>query len=157
MFLFTELVKKLECDAVIESGGRLGGSTSFLSALLEIPITAIGSEECQLPNVSSMVGDARTLIPQFLEANTLEQKIAILIDGPKGEQALKLAKQALDSGKVRFVAIHDLTEKEADGSVYSSKAEPFRKAFGFLDENVGEYLEKYPDGPGLTIFANEPI
>lgn len=156
MFLFTELAKKLECDGVIESGGRLGGSTSFIAAALQLPLVSIGSDPFELPGVTFIKGDSRSLLAGQIRKSA-SQRIAILIDGPKGQDAVDLALKALQSEKVKFVAVHDLTPDQAAPGQFHSHKEAFRKEYGFLDDSVGEYLGKYPAGPGLTVFSNEPL
>lgn len=156
MFLFCELAKKSECDGVIESGGRLGGSTSFIAATSQLPLVSVGSDPFELPGVVFIKGDSRKILANLIRESA-SQRLAILIDGPKGQDAVDLALKALQSEKVKFVAVHDLTPGQAAAGKFHSHHEAFRKEYGFLDDKVGTYLEKYPAGPGLTVFSNEPL
>ncbi len=156
MFFFGTFAIVLSCDQIIESGGRVGGSSEYLAKLFDdVHTVSRDRVDGGWPNVSVHQGDSVETIPNLVEASTA-QRIAILIDGPKGEVAVQLAEKLLESEKVSFVAVHDLTP-ELVGNHANSQNKTFRDNFGFLDDKVGSYKEKYPNGPGLTIFSNAPI
>jgi predicted O-methyltransferase YrrM len=58
-------------------------------------------------NVELLFGDSRDILPKRLEPGD-----AVLIDGPKGFRALKLAAQLLRTGKPCAVLIHDFYPRE---------------------------------------------
>jgi hypothetical protein len=136
-----------------------GGSTSYLRALFPyMPITCVDDGRYgQLKKIAEelfvkiVLGDARAVLPQIV-ANCTASRIAVLIDGPKGKPAVKLAKRLLLMPTVKVVAVHDLAFDAGKAHRIDSQDDNFRRAFGFLDDKVGAALTKHPRGPGLSIF-----
>lgn len=161
MFLFYKLATGFSAyDRIIESGS--GNSTLFLLALFpKISITTIDKHLNELFKIKSkrlvgIKGDSREVLPDLIKkASPYCDKIAVLIDGPKGPDAVYLAEAALKNKKVLFAAVHDLPDHLAQMGRFNTKDEKYREQYGVLDENVGDYLLRYPSGPGLTIFSNE--
>lgn len=115
MFLFYAAIQPYAPKQILESGRARGKSTLILAHCF--PDTRIVSVEfdsrspnaaaaeaklkpCQ--NVELLYGDSRKILPQRLQEGD-----AVLIDGPKGFRALKLALQLLRTGKPSAVFIHD--------------------------------------------------
>jgi predicted O-methyltransferase YrrM len=118
LLIFCLICKKTDCDTILESGRARGFSTKILSEYFsgtDVEIISIehkkGTEADRVAkerladadNVSLRYGDSRELMPEIADSST-----GILIDGPKGDGALKLAIQLLESVEIPFVAIHDL-------------------------------------------------
>jgi predicted O-methyltransferase YrrM len=103
--------------ALIESGRGRGQSTLMLSQAFpghkitsiernrDSPNAAYAQQRLQgRDNVELLFGDATKLLPQLVERGDV-----VLIDGPKGFRAVRLAIELLRSGKVAHVFVHDLT------------------------------------------------
>lgn len=162
MFLFYNEALKVDPDLIIESGVGYGGSTRYLTKLFpdEPRIIAFDDARYSQPGVQSrlrwrvefMAGDSRQLMPDFVDSVSAK-RIVILIDGPKGESAVDLARRMLARDRVVFVAVHDLPYALPGRYACQSHRVEFRQAFGFLDKGLPPYqLRKQPQGPGLTIF-----
>jgi predicted O-methyltransferase YrrM len=115
MFLFYAAVRPLAPKQVLESGRARGKSTLILarcfpeahiiSVELNSQVPNAAAAEAKLAaysNVELLYGDSREIM-----ARRLQNGDAVLIDGPKGFRALKLALQLLSSGKPCTVFIHD--------------------------------------------------
>jgi len=134
---------------MIESGRARGQSTHLLAAAL--PNTEILSVErdphsADVPvatarlapykNVRLLFGDAMRMVPELVEEGD-----AVLIDGPKGYRALRLAFDVLARRRPRAVFIHDsgigthersFLGKHVPRAVYSD-ARPFVERYASLD------------------------
>jgi hypothetical protein len=129
---------------VIESGRARGQSTLILSKLFmnaEIisiehdassPDTLIAKKRLsKARNVKMLFGDSSLLLPQILSKGTND---IVLIDGPKGYKAIRLALRILSFKNVKQVYIHDthiLTHERA-----------------FLDKHLTDII--YSDDPKLA-------
>jgi len=115
MFLFYAAIYPLRPKQVLESGRARGKSTLILarcfpearviSVELNSQAPNAAAAEAKLAsysNVELLYGDSREVM-----ARRLQNGDAVLIDGPKGFRALKLALQLLSSGKPCAVFIHD--------------------------------------------------
>ena len=115
MFFFYVAVYPFAPQQILESGRMRGGSTLMLARCF--PQTRIVSVEFDRDpahavvaesrlkaygNVDLLFGDSREILPKRLHAGD-----AVLIDGPKGFRALKLALQLLRTGRPCAVLIHD--------------------------------------------------
>lgn len=163
MFLFYNEALKVDPDLIIESGVGYGGSTRYLVRLFpdfKPPIIAFDDDRYKQPGVQSrlkwrvefMAGDSLQLMPALVDSVSAK-RIVILIDGPKGQKAVDLARRMLARENVSFVAVHDLPYALPGRYACQSHRVDFRQAFGFLDKGLPpEQLRKQPQGPGLTIF-----
>ncbi|HET9857715.1 MAG TPA: class I SAM-dependent methyltransferase [Chthoniobacterales bacterium] len=115
MFLFYAAVKLFAPKQILESGRARGKSTLILARCFpESRIVSVEYEresedapaaEAKLKNeanVDLLYGDSREILPQRLQTGD-----AVLIDGPKGFRALKLAVDLLRTGKPCVVFVHD--------------------------------------------------
>jgi predicted O-methyltransferase YrrM len=115
MFLFYATIHPLAPRQVLESGRARGKSTLILarcfpaariiSVELNSQVPNAAAAEAKLApysNVELLYGDSREVMARHLQNGD-----AVLIDGPKGFRALKLALQLLRSGKPCAVFIHD--------------------------------------------------
>jgi predicted O-methyltransferase YrrM len=115
MFFFYAVVRRFAPNQILESGRMRGGSTLMLARCFpkarivsvefdRDPNHAAVAEAKLKPyaNVELLYGDSREILPRRLQAGA-----AVLIDGPKGFRALKLALRLLRTGKPCAVLIHD--------------------------------------------------
>jgi predicted O-methyltransferase YrrM len=120
MFFFYAAVRPCAPRQILESGRMRGGSTLMLARCFpqarivsvefdRDPVHAAVAESRLKPyaNVELLYGDSRDILPERLEPGD-----AVLIDGPKGFRALKLALQLLRTGKPCAVLIHDFYPRE---------------------------------------------
>lgn len=100
---------------IVESGRALGKSTYLLARCFpDIPVLSIERDHGHphaaralehlkaLPNVSCLFGDSRVLMPELVLPGDV-----VVIDGPKGHQALRLAMAIIKRKRPSFVFIHD--------------------------------------------------
>ena len=120
MFFFYVVVRPFAPRQILESGRMRGGSTLMLARCF--PNARIVSVELDrdpahaaiaesrlkgYANVDLLYGDSRDILPERVQPGD-----AVLIDGPKGFRALKLALQLLRTGKPCAVLIHDFYPAE---------------------------------------------
>ena len=171
-----------EVEVILESGTANGISTQIISrSLPEIPVYTFdqdaynlhSSTEARLhkccPNVKThVVKDAIPEIQSIL-LDSPNTRFGIVIDGPKGQMALKEAVRFLKGNtNVAFVAVHDTApswKTFGDGdfdisgvTVVHSWTPEFRWKYGFVDATIAVkskiVLEHYrKTGPGLTILT----
>jgi len=109
MLLFVTHLDYFGIEHVIESGRAEGQSTKIIAKWISnktrfdsIDIEKEKKDYSQY-NVNIHQGNSISTIPKLLS----NKKTAILIDGPKGEKALELAKKLLKHKNIAFVALHD--------------------------------------------------
>lgn len=134
---------------ILESGRARGQSTFVLGRIFpESKIVSIEFDrnspdsavaEARLKNfghIELLYGDSRRLLFDHLRPGAV-----VVIDGPKGFRALRLALQLLSTGKVRMVFIHDtykglatrcFLEQHIPGTLFSD-SEEFVQRFKHLD------------------------
>ena len=168
---FCAMLEIFEVDMLIESGVAHGQSSEIWARWLHKPIIAIGNDgygvlnETRMrlsdyKNLSIRVGDSRQLAPELLDAHR-DKRIAVFIDGPKGRQALLLAKRCLGHPAVVFVGVHDTTRGHfMDGwgkTVFYTDERWFQRHYADLDRGVAEEERKsYPAGPGIGFAVSDP-
>lgn len=118
LFIFAQLCEMLDCSTIVESGRARGFSTEVLAEYSEgtnMNIISIevreGTENADVAerklseydSVDLRYGDSRTILPEIVDEST-----GVLIDGPKGDDALKFALDLLDTESVPCVGVHDL-------------------------------------------------
>lgn len=113
---FCALADHLKADLIVESGVCNGGSTNILGKYFpDIPIVSIDINVKMgaiirtsiYHSVTLVHGDATVLLPQIYEEFS-ERRIAMLIDGPKGLNAINLAGKCFDQKNVVLIGIHDM-------------------------------------------------
>jgi len=128
-FAFVNFCKIYDCDIVIESGLRFGGSTRmFLNFLNNNIIIHTNDLNQQFPedikntvnsikneyndrNWNFYPGDGEKIVIDLIKKyENTDKKIGILLDGPKYSLALKIQDECLKFKNVKFVAIHDMGE-----------------------------------------------
>lgn len=164
LFLFLRACQQAFVDIIIESGVKNGTSTDVLAAAFPGPMISIDlvpptrwgvtpGNTLLVGHRAFITGDAAVLIPEQLDKLGGATKVAVLIDGPKGDRARALRDVCLARPNVRLVAIHD--EPLGGGETRHSHDATFREYYGQgLDELVpAEWRKKYPKGPGLAIWS----
>ena len=175
-FIFSCFCKHYDVDIILESGTCLGAATNMLAlALPSVQIYTFDTETRgasvnaksdlsstkyqearnklnKLNNVEAFIGDGCKKLPEFVK-NNQNKKIALLIDGPKGQSANQLARKCLDKQNVKFAGIHDQSFPENQLQFYCTQSS---QKYSFLDkrQDTGHPvpLHKYPKGPGLCIY-----
>ena len=136
-------------ERVVESGRARGQSTHLLATCLpeceivsvernpdspDVPVAA--ARLAPFGNVQLLFGDAMRMLPELVREGD-----AVLIDGPKGYRALRLAFKVLASCRPRAVFIHDcglgteerkFLDRYVPETVYSD-APAFVERYAFLD------------------------
>lgn len=159
LLLFITVVELLEPDRIVESGRARGHSTKVLAQYFEnqdIDIVSIeqvrGSDDDKVARdkleghnqVELVYGDSREIIDSKLDSSTV-----VLIDGPKGDEALKMTLDLLKQEEPKAVFVHDLHRNTLHRDLsellfnhtYFSDDEAFVKKFKHLDETCWEYLD----------------
>jgi hypothetical protein len=107
MLAVISVIKELNIEIVIETGRCKGQSTEILAKTLVIPIISIElihDENAEFAekrlskysNVNLLYGDVNHLLPQILKEN-YSKRIAILFDGPKGEDAFLIFSNSISN------------------------------------------------------------
>lgn len=136
MFLFYLCAKAAGAGRIVESGRARGQSTLVLATCFpDRPIVSIEYDERSpdvpvaaarlrgFANVELLFGDATRLLPGMVQPGDV-----VIIDGPKGYRALRLALKLLAQGRAAMVFLHDvgreaperaLLEKHLPATLYS--------------------------------------
>lgn len=130
---FYACAKEAGATYVVESGTGLGHSASVLARLFPEVIT-IGLEPApHLPaNVTAVTGDAWEVLLDVRMPDA-----AFLIDGPKHQEAVRLARHVVEHHKPKALAIHDL-QHGSPGREYAAMMFP---AMWFTDSP--DYVAAY--------------
>ncbi|MEJ5990010.1 class I SAM-dependent methyltransferase [Ramlibacter sp. PS3R-8] len=135
---------------LVESGRARGQSTHLLAACLpgtqilsvehdpnspDVPVAA--ARLAPFANVKLLFGDSMVVVPELVQPGD-----AVLIDGPKGYRALRLAFDVLARCRPGVVFIHDcglgseertFLDRHVPGTLYSD-ARAYVDRYAFLDE-----------------------
>ena len=133
-FALSSIIHECESQLIIESGTAYGGSAEMLALLCKKkPLISIDNYELypdseqyskdrmqKYKDVKLLKGDSLQLIPEILEITNL-QKIAIFIDGPKGENAGNFVFSLLHEfrEKIDFIAVHDVKYDSESAEIYN--------------------------------------
>ncbi len=168
MFMILSLVVSLKIDLVVESGRGSGFSTEILCKYLNpygVKIISIERDRSEFQNEVSrrlqkftnlelLFGDSIKILPKIIKRHS-QQKIGILIDGPKGYNAVKtLKKLIIKNEKIIVGIIHDMRkldlgkpsssrfylENEFDRTIFSDDND-FVQEIRFMDDSV--WLHNY--------------
>ena len=143
---------------IVESGRARGQSTHILALAFpgaEIvsverdpssPDASVAAARCgELPNVSLLFGDSNVELPERVETGDI-----VVIDGPKGWHALRLALDLLESRRPAAVFVHDcyagqderrFLERHVAGAFFSDEP-AFEAAFSHLDTGAFETAKR---------------
>ena len=183
MLLVCAMAEAFGVSHIIESGRARGQSTYLLARYFDrssgCRITSVEYEKYtrdaiiamdrlrDYSNLDLLFGDSRELLPRLCA----EEECVVLIDGPKGRQAVQLAAKLLRAPTVRAVFVHDLHAVAAgremverffpDENTFFTDDEQYVDAFRDLDETCWEDMKRYPEtaegwGPYLRHGENIP-
>lgn len=130
LLLIYSTIKKYNSKVIIESGRARGFSTQVLAKVLDKNYSIVSidfdkySQDTKYSEkllkkysyVTLIYGDSRKLIPKYIKQNCV-----VVIDGPKGEDAIILAaKLLMKYPQISALFIHDLTQKVYDREIAKS-------------------------------------
>ncbi len=156
MLLMCSIVNNLDIDLIIESGRYKGQSTEILvKNFIDKEIISIELNKDEIaqyteeklrkyPNLRLLYGDSSILIPKLLNDNK-GKRIAVLFDGPKGEQAINIFKNMIINYQNVIVGFfHDMKksvkEKLNSGRILLENS--FERVF-FTDNE--KYIDHFKD------------
>ena len=173
MLLFVSLAETLGVKHIIESGRARGQSTEVIARWLAESISSTRFDSIEFDSESEDVaiaesrirasgypvnlhyGDAFELLPEII--NIDDDKKIILIDGPKGVDAVILGLEALANSKVVAVCIHDvhkddnylrgLLEKYWP-TLFASDNKEYVDMFRYMDQNCWDEHQKHSQFKG---------
>jgi hypothetical protein len=162
-FAFISYCKALNVDMVIESGTAYGQSCYLYAKYLNIPVHTIDNishygdnaqntakERCKNLDVTFHIGDSNYLLPQLLQQYK-DKKIAVFIDGPKGQAAQDLRSKIWNGNdNVVIAALHDSIGDNAIGRFSSANHPNFLNEYRELFD-VDSLNQPYPDDPSITL------
>jgi len=176
------LYKELNCNLFIESGIDYGVSTEkFLRLIYDEYIGIDINQFCAgsiflNENFKFICGNSINIIENIVEVKN--NNIFIMIDGPKGDDAIKMKNELLENDKVKIVAIHDTYDGLEDDYYFrifetKNNQDYYEKYFDILNQKdksniitiynkknnklTETYLETFPTGPGVSIYSKLDI
>lgn len=147
MLLFISLVKYFGIKLIIESGRAKGQSSQIIALSCKNSSYKIYSIEAEtyspdikvafnnlknFKNLNLLFGNSFNIIPKLIT-----EECCILIDGPKGAGAIRLAKILIEKPLVKAIFIHDL-HKDSPYRLFAEKI--FNNCF-FTDDL--DYIKKF--------------
>lgn len=182
IFIVYALYKELSCNMFIESGLDNGVSTErFLKFITDeyVGIDMVSNcygNKINLSNFTFSCADSITVIPDIVK-NKKTKNIFVMIDGPKGPDAVSLKNKLLEYNNVPVVAIHDTYDRLEDEHhlrIFETKnnVEYYKKYFDYLNlkenKNISTiynlincdglpYSGSFPAGPGISIYSKLDI
>ena len=181
MLAVCALCESLGVDAILESGRARGQSTLVLARYFQNSPTTITSVElyrdeaaefaeprlAPFQHVHLLYGDSTGLLPELVRS-LAGKRIAVLLDGPKGQMAIDLAQSLMElSPDVVAAFLHDTRRQTPQrASLEALKARVFftddpayAGEFGPLDESckpgVGDPITEHTWRPGMK--GHDPI
>ena len=157
-FAFCSFLDAFRPDIIIESGMAYGYSTEIWARYFRGPVYTIDTAAYGKPlfwfvkfkllrfrSVRVIYGSSITIIPRLLGGAVRGRRVALFIDGPKNEKAIRLAQKCLDAyDEILYVGIHDMDIEEHspyrellrgwDKSFFFTDEMWFRERYGYLDE-----------------------
>jgi hypothetical protein len=167
LLLFISVFELSNSNKIIESGRARGHSTKILCEYFsntDIDIISIekrrGGEDDKIAckklvgydNLDMKYGDSRKII-----GDEVSQSTCVMIDGPKGDTAIKIALNLLKMQGTQAVFVHDLHRNTLHrdltellfNDTYFSDNQEFVNTFKHLDDPCWEYLDSAEWGPYL--------
>jgi len=161
-FAFISLCKAFNVDMVIESGTAFGQSCFLFAKYLNIPVHTIddishyGNEahdvaknRCKHLDVTFHNGNSLNVLPKLIKEYS-DKKIAVFIDGPKGDTARRLREDVWKNDNVLIAGCHDMSSENKFGC-FSSITHP-----NFVDTyqdifDAESLSHAYPDDTRITL------
>lgn len=117
-----------DVDAIVESGVRNGRSTNIMRrylpkatmTVLDWEMSATSMHNLEHMGIVAYREDSMQSLLDHVESLKL-RRVGVFIDGPKGDEALKLAAECIRLPHVQFVGVHDLP-RLMDGRPYEARA-----------------------------------
>ena len=161
-FAFISHCRALKVDMVIESGTAFGQSCFLFAKYLNIPVHTIddvshygmeaqnvAKERCKDLPVTFHIGNSFEILPRLLKEYS-DKKIAVFIDGPKGELAKQFRQAIWDNPSVVLAALHDSVGENTVGKFSTANHPTYLSTYReVLDSKSLAY--PYPDNPSITI------
>ncbi|MFT7616187.1 MAG: hypothetical protein ACI8Y7_001016 [Candidatus Woesearchaeota archaeon] len=161
------LIDTHNVDCIIESVRARGHSTEVIASYFsKIPIHSVDYDKNQkgvvysekrlkhFSNLRFHYGDSFDVVPRILR-RVKAKSVAVVIDGPKGEDAILLALQLATFKQVKIIFIHDLAQSEFEryiaesifeGSLYTDHVD-FVKQFQSLDDDCWSMMKAHQSKP----------
>lgn len=157
IYLFASLCLAQGVTQIIESGVGAGVSTRLLRSLWPGRVTSIEFRPKTLPLdlEAIVIGDGCVLVPDLVTAHA-DDRLGVLLDGPKKVRGALLRDWCLTQPNVRVVAQHD--SPQGRGEVAHSHDPAFRRDVGdAIDSRISTDIRALyaPLGcPGLGVWVN---
>lgn len=161
-FAFISFCKAFSIDMVIESGTAWGQSCYMFSKYLKVPVHTIDNvshygdkaqkfamDRCVGLNVTFHVGDSNTLLPELIKSYS-DKRIAVFIDGPKGDDAVILRERVWKFDNVYIAACHDMESSNAIGRFSTANNSEFLNEYQSVFDSV-VLKHPYPDDVNKTM------
>lgn len=163
-FALCKYIQDNKVTLILESGTAYGYSTEILGNIFpDIKIITIDTQQnygntvqtvtqnrlSYLDNVSCIIANSHTKLPDLIKKYS-DEVIAVFIDGPKGNQAKKLALSCNEYSNVVFSGCHDQMVQE-NGSFSPNLDPEFCKKYKYLDNKVDLVMLHEPHYKGMTI------
>lgn len=153
------IMEVLDIHTVVESGRGRGYSSVVLSRfcdkrgvgrIISIELRRFSFDNLialwrmykyDVIRLESVYGDASKILPSVIRSS--DQRVGVIIDGPKGLEAVRLALKCLESESVSFTVIHDvykgtearqLLETAFSEHAFFTDCPSFVREFSHLDE-----------------------
>ncbi len=189
---FCSFCKLFDVNLILESGVRNGDSTEMWLNYFGNDFKICSVDEFKFEedlkktkdrlskyhNLDFIKGDGCKMIPKLSNQHN-NHNIGILLDGPKGYLAMKIAEDCFKQGDhVKFVAIHDMgdgavrlgsKDKKAiidlrkwNNCIFNTDSQWYRDKYKQIDNLLGGtnnkdwefYKKKYPIGCGMAFIVN---
>jgi hypothetical protein len=177
-FAFMSYCKALQIDMIIESGTAYGQSCYLFAKYLNIEVHTIddvshygiqaqntAKDRCKELPVHFHVGNSLKLLPQLLDQYP-NKKIAVFIDGPKGDVAKQFRKNIWNYSNVLMAALHDSVGENVSGKFSTANHSEYLSKFRdmldnksldspYADNPTINLRERFPNGMGMDIWYKE--
>jgi hypothetical protein len=161
-FAFISYCKAFQVDTIIESGTAFGQSCYLYAKYLGIDVHTIddishygnkaqlvAKERCKDLPVTFHEGNSNNILPELIKKYS-DKKIAVFIDGPKGEAAKSLRRNIWSNNNVVIAALHDSVGENTEGKFSSCNHPTFLKEYRNIFD-VESIKHPYPDNPKISI------
>lgn len=161
-FAFITHCRALKVDMIIESGTAFGQSCYLFAKYLDIPVHTIddvshygmkaqnvAKNRCKDLPVTFHIGNSYSILPNLLEEYS-NKKIAVFIDGPKGNAAKRFRESIWNTPNVVLAALHDSVGDNTVGKFSSANHPTYLSNFRELLDTKS-LSSPYPDNPSITI------
>ena len=161
-FAFISYCKALQVDMIIESGTAYGQSCSLFAKYLGVDVHTIDNvshygiearniakKRCEGLPVHFHIGNSLEILPHLLQQYP-DKKIAVFIDGPKGETAKQFRANIWNNSNIVMAALHDSVGENAVGSFSSANHPEYLASFRELLDSKS-LAHPYPDNPAITL------